>query len=630
MITVTGTYAGTVQALAQANGPYVVDAATSLVFTGDPDRPNTTYEWDFGDGVTATGRVVTHSYADNGVYVAKLKTTVNQPGGVVTREFAQVRVRNVPPTVDAGAPLEVDEGSELEVVATFTDPEWPDTHRALFHWGDNTPPTAGVVTETNAPPSAAGTARGKHTWCDSGTFSVEVEVEDDDGGVGVGEVAVVVRNVAPTVACGPDLFAYRCTPLNLVARFTDPGWCDTHIGFWDFGDCTPLQPATVRELHEPPVGTGVAIATHRYDTCGEFLASCVVIDDDGGRGRDALVVRVVDVRNGDMEHGFRHLNEGVVANEWEPYVGPALTPNPFVSEALEQPVPLAPKVGGALFSADEFVVHGGRRSQCITADGRVAAGLRQSVGTNEGWDYQVTCWYHINEHTGGTARLGVDPNGGTDPTSSAVIWSEGTQRHTWTQLTVRVTAVARTLTMYLDGQSADRAELWFDDVELVPFPCPAPKPAKPGKHPGNGEVESCIDWRAEKESRRLVTPYERDGFVFEADKGVDLRVVTWGAPPDEGKLALPDSGVDIGLPQPSQRIVATVAVHTHDAVTVTAVAADGQPIAEASSTARTGNMDRVVVEGESIARVRIGGGGNEGLLIRLCAIHGSRRRARPR
>jgi hypothetical protein len=52
------------------------DAAATL----GPKPAGTTYVWTFGDGTTATGKTVTHSYADGGVYDVKL--TVKLPSGL--------------------------------------------------------------------------------------------------------------------------------------------------------------------------------------------------------------------------------------------------------------------------------------------------------------------------------------------------------------------------------------------------------------------------------------------------------------------------------------------------------------------------------------------------------------------
>ena len=62
MITVTSTFAGTVRSLADANGPYIVDAGAPLTLTGGPNNASTTFAWDFADGATANTRVAQHTY----------------------------------------------------------------------------------------------------------------------------------------------------------------------------------------------------------------------------------------------------------------------------------------------------------------------------------------------------------------------------------------------------------------------------------------------------------------------------------------------------------------------------------------------------------------------------------------
>ncbi|MGH9887997.1 MAG: PKD domain-containing protein, partial [bacterium] len=192
---VTATFASVTDALADANGPYTVPEGAEVEFDGLPIKPHTTYSWDLGDGTVLPGADVTHRYADDGLYVAKLTTVVNEEGGVTTRHFAAVRVKNVPATVDAGPPITIDEGAVTEFTATFTDPGWVDTHTVTFDFGDNSAPVVGTLTETHNEPLGQGQVKASHAYCDNGTYTVTVRVLDDDGGVGVDTKTVTVLNV---------------------------------------------------------------------------------------------------------------------------------------------------------------------------------------------------------------------------------------------------------------------------------------------------------------------------------------------------------------------------------------------------------------------------------------------------
>lgn len=70
------------------------DAALKCEFDGagssDPDGNLTKWEWNFGDGTTATGRTVTHAYAQKGSYTVKL--TVTDDKGATGSTTKSVRV----------------------------------------------------------------------------------------------------------------------------------------------------------------------------------------------------------------------------------------------------------------------------------------------------------------------------------------------------------------------------------------------------------------------------------------------------------------------------------------------------------------------------------------------------------
>ncbi len=75
--------------VASIGGPYSGQQGAALRFdasgSADPDGDALTFEWDFGDGSTATGAVADHAYAATGLFTVML-TLRDARGAVVTRE----------------------------------------------------------------------------------------------------------------------------------------------------------------------------------------------------------------------------------------------------------------------------------------------------------------------------------------------------------------------------------------------------------------------------------------------------------------------------------------------------------------------------------------------------------------
>ena len=76
----------------------------------DPDGTIEEYEWDFGDGEKAEGKIVNYSYSLTGNYTAKL--TVTDDKGAVDSTTEPVHVAG-PPTVSVKTPTKVSEGENF-------------------------------------------------------------------------------------------------------------------------------------------------------------------------------------------------------------------------------------------------------------------------------------------------------------------------------------------------------------------------------------------------------------------------------------------------------------------------------------------------------------------------------------
>ena len=83
---------------ADAGGPYSVYGGQGVTFDGtgstDPDGDTLSYNWDFGDGATATGATPTHTYAQGGQFNASL--TVSDGRGGTNTASATVSVNALP------------------------------------------------------------------------------------------------------------------------------------------------------------------------------------------------------------------------------------------------------------------------------------------------------------------------------------------------------------------------------------------------------------------------------------------------------------------------------------------------------------------------------------------------------
>jgi hypothetical protein len=317
-----------------------------------------------------------------------------------------------------------------------------------------------------------------------------------------------------------------------------------------------------------------------------------------------------------------------VGNEWEPYRAEI----PVFGQPPAHEIDITP--GPEVFLAEEFPVHSGRRSQRIRFAGESRYGIRQQVGANAGWDYQITAWYSIAEQSASTARLGLDPTGGTDPTAGSVIWSEGFDRTEWRQLAVRATAPeAGFITIFLEARGGVRTDLpegvdnnappgvgerlacdvYFDDAGLIPVQpfCPERSAPKPKPTP-----DTCVNFFDLSRDAELPPVYQKDKFIFESMDQGPQRIVTWGPPAGKNKLAL-HSGVIIHLPFPADRVRVQLG-SGGGPITVIAFNSGGAVAGQAVTQPASG-VQTLEIVGSDITVLKVQGGHGEGVLVEVCA-----------
>jgi hypothetical protein len=192
--------------------------------------------------------------------------------------FVRDLLPNFPPSVDAGGPYAVDEGSSLTLTASGSDPEgtpltylWDLNNDELYET-----PGQSVVFSTaglDGPTSR----------------TVKVMAIDGDGLAAVDQTTVMVVNVPPTVVIGSDATIFQGQAYSGSGSFSDPG-----PDFWsatvDYGDGSGVHPLVLN-------GNSFLIH-HVYNSAGSFTVTVTVIDDDGGIGSDTLLVSVLTPRQG--------------------------------------------------------------------------------------------------------------------------------------------------------------------------------------------------------------------------------------------------------------------------------------------------------------------------------------------
>ncbi len=220
-----------------------------------------TYDWDLGDGTTATGATPTHTWTDDGTYTVSV-TVADDDGGQTIRTVSAV-VANVDPIIGSVTTEDGDEGEELALSVVASDPG-DDVLSYTWDFGDGTTATGDAVT---------------HTWTDQGTYTVQVTVDDEDGGSTAQTAIVVIDNVLPTLDAYAIAGGDEGSELAFSATVSDPGDDELAIS-WDFGDGTSASGAEV---------------AHTYADDGDYTVTVTIDDGDGGVVTHSEVITIDNV-----------------------------------------------------------------------------------------------------------------------------------------------------------------------------------------------------------------------------------------------------------------------------------------------------------------------------------------------
>ena len=230
------------------------------------------YEWDFGDGSSGRGMVVTHVYADPRTYNVVL-TVTDAAGATVASAPRPVTVKSVPPptvTINVSPdPPFIDR--QTVFTATAVTPPGHSIRQYEWDFGDG-----------SATSSSTGSV--VHSYSSLGVFVVTVRVTDDLGQVGIAARTVTVSQPVTAPAAN---FTFAPGSPTVGTNVTFNGSSST-VGVgasisnysWDFGDGTTFDGGTS------------ALATHAFGAAGTYGVTLTITDSLGRTSSKTTAVTV--------------------------------------------------------------------------------------------------------------------------------------------------------------------------------------------------------------------------------------------------------------------------------------------------------------------------------------------------
>ena len=244
----------------------VLDAGASA----DPDGDGLTYSWNLGDGNTAQGAVVEHTYETGGIYPVLL--TINDGRGLANSKDtdALTITLNRLPMAAAGDDRQVCVGDIVVFDASRSDD--PDNGLLSYKWAFGDGVTSQLINPTK-------------TYLNAGIYSVSLKVTDESGQHNASHIDEALVNVlpAPIAHAGDDIEI--CAGSTVFFDGTNSTDVDGVVNrySWDFGD--------------GQAGGGDRPA-HIYDEPGSYRASLQIEGDNLGLcspiSTDDLIISVLD------------------------------------------------------------------------------------------------------------------------------------------------------------------------------------------------------------------------------------------------------------------------------------------------------------------------------------------------
>ena len=244
-----------------------------------------TYHWMFGDGHSATGKIVNHTYTAAGSYTAKLTVTDNigaTDQETVTITVTTPPVNNDPPVARISVSKSVGT-SPLLVAFNASESSDEDGTIISYHWdfGDG---------------QTSSGAKVSHTYTTPGTYNPTLTVTDNHGMKDSVSVPILVKssedgNLPPTAVIAVTSEKGKA-PLTVTFDASDSTDPDGAVSFcsWHFGDGTTSSSMSTK---------------HTFTQPGKYTVTLCVTDNEGANSKLAKVV--IQVQDPDKEEDLQNI-----------------------------------------------------------------------------------------------------------------------------------------------------------------------------------------------------------------------------------------------------------------------------------------------------------------------------------
>ena len=236
-----------------------------------------TYSWTFGDGTSASGPTVAHTYSTSGIFTTTLsvlgsKGLTSQASMTINVSTATPPQTYPPPTADistSGSMGEVPLTVDFDGSGSTT--QQPPLISYDWSFGDGSTGSGATIS---------------HTYTTTGVYTATLTVIDNANQTGQLSIPVVVTAVSSITNQPPSSVILTSQPTVGTAPFTitfdgtsstdSDGSIASYI--WNFGDGTTA------------IGS---IAQHTYTDLGNYTVTLTVVDDEASTGESSVAVSIV-------------------------------------------------------------------------------------------------------------------------------------------------------------------------------------------------------------------------------------------------------------------------------------------------------------------------------------------------